>query len=131
MLNRTERIKDMVLQILTDFPTTRGDDTQLYIRVLQKYYWKVVQVRTKPSLTLNFGKFENLLMVPAPESVRRRRQEIHSELRHRIERGEITGSMLLPTERVIHKRIRSENAHRHVFGNGQLAISDYLGDLNV
>lgn len=129
MFKRTERIKDMVKQILIDYPQTRGDDTLLYITLLRKYYWRIVKVNTRNGgLVIDYGQFGNVFYTPSHETARRRRQEIQSEERHKLERGEITHSDLLPSIRVIKKRIRNENAYRHYHGTGQIAISDYCGD---
>ena len=128
MIERTRRMKDMVQSALEDYPPARGDDMLLYVYVLRKNYWRLVKISTSNgSLSLDFGKFENLMHVPSYESCRRRRQEIHENLRHQIERGEIAGSRLLPTMRVIHKRKLNEHAHLNEYGQQRLEPQDYIG----
>lgn len=148
MIERTRRMKDMVEVVLINFPQTRGDYLWLWITVLRKFYWKLVRITTKPTLKMEFASFEAAFLIPTPESCRRRSQEIIHEEKERIwglipvpngldieefresEEGKkafmklARNSQLLPTERVIRKRIRNERVHNHEFGNGQLDLND-------
>jgi hypothetical protein len=125
MMRRSEKIKYRVLAVLEDIPQTRGDDMLLYIHVLRRYYWRIVKISMKDGFSMTCGDMKDFFMLPNYETCRRRREEWQELDRHKIARGEITSSAILPTERVIHKRERNERAHRNVFGKGQLAISDY------
>jgi hypothetical protein len=125
MMQRSEKIKYRVLAVLEDVPQTRGDDMLLYIHVLRRFYWRIVKISMKDGFSMSTNTFKDFFFLPSYETCRRRRQEWQEIDKHRIARGEITSSNILPTERTIHKRERNENAHRNTFGHGQLAISDY------
>ena len=125
MMKRSEKIKYRVLTILEDVPQTTGDDMLLYIHVLRRYYWRVVRISMKNGFSMTCTNFKDFFMLPSFETCRRRRQEWQELEKHKIARGEITSSPLLPTKRVIQKRIRNESAYRHKMGTGQLSISDY------
>ena len=125
MIKRSEKLKYRVLAILEDIPQTRGDDMLLYIYVLRRYYWRIVKINMKNGFSMSCSKTEDFFKLPNYETCRRRREEWQAIEKHRIERGEITSSSILPTERVIRKRERNESAHRNLFGRGQLSMSDY------
>jgi hypothetical protein len=125
MMRRSEKLKYRVLAILEDIPQTCGDDMLLYIQVLRRYHWRIVRISLKDGFSMTCANFKDFFMLPSFETCRRRRQEWQEKERHRIARGEITSSKILPTERTIQKRKRNQNAHIHVFGQGQLAISDF------
>ena len=126
MAARTEKIKYRVLAVLEDVPQTRGDDMLLYIHVLRRFYWRIVRINMRGGFSMTTQNFKDFFMLPSFETCRRRRQEWQEIEKKRIERGEITSSELLPTERVLHKRERNESAHNHIYGQGQLTISDYV-----
>lgn len=138
MRNRTERVYDRVKYVLEHFPQTRGDHLLCWIVVLRKYYNKLVKIDTENGkLTLSFKTYDCVFMVPAPETVRRRCQEIQHDEKERIwrivannlkidvfepewrEREDAMeefkkiarDSVYLPTERVIRKRKINEKAH--------------------
>jgi len=125
MMRRSEKIKYRVLDVLENIPQTRGDDMLLYIHVLRRFYWRIVRISMRGGFSMSCADMKSFFMLPSFESCRRRRQEWQAAELHRIERGEITSSAILPTQRVIHKRERNESAHRHQFGSGQLAVSDF------
>jgi hypothetical protein len=126
MMRRSEKIKYRVLAILEDIPQTTGDDMLLYIHVLRRYYWRIVRISMKNGFSMTCSNFKDFFMLPSFRSVSRRRQEWQEIEKHKIARGEITNSPLLPTERVIKKRERANMAYNHVFGKGQLCVSDYV-----
>ena len=125
MLERTKRMKDYVREILISTPRTRGDDLQLWLAVLKHHYWRLVKVQTRGgSLSIMFSHFQHSFLVPMPESIRRRRQEIQAAEKAKKEAGQPYDPKLLPTERVERKRERNELAHEHYFSKG-LTLMDY------
>lgn len=109
MLKRTEKVKDRVRRILLQFPATKGDDTLLTYRYLREFH---------PQVRLTFAQFEALLYIPAFETIRRRRQELQAEVPD-----------LRPTERVIRKRKRNEEATHNYYGKKMdLTLTDFNGD---
>jgi hypothetical protein len=104
MMARGERVKDRVFEILEAHPQARGDDL-----LLLYYYW-----RRWGKIRITFAKFEDLFQASAPETVRRRRQEImqeHPELK--------------PSERVKRKRARLQVAMMEHYS--QKSIDTYIG----
>lgn len=127
MMQRSEKIKYRVLDALHEYPQCRGDDMLLWLYIIRKHYWRFARVSTRNgALSLSCVKFADFFNLPSFETCRRRRQEWQEMEKHKIERGEIISSDILPTTRVIHKRSRLENAYRHKMGTGQLQVSDYL-----
>lgn len=104
MLERGERVKDRVKAILINYPQARGDDTLLIWRYL----------RANTGVRLKFNDFKQLLMCPAFETIRRRRQELQAACPE-----------LKPSQRVVRKRYKNELAHEHYYGKG-LTLGDYL-----
>lgn len=126
MFERTIPVREMVLDALTNYPSCRGNDMLLYIHILRKNYWRVVRIDMKCGLTMKFQEFKDIMRVPSFETCRRRRQEIQEIEKHRISRGEILYSNLLPKEKTVKKRKKLENAYRHMMCDKQLNIMDYL-----
>ena len=116
MLARQLRIKDMTLDALREYPQGRGDDMLLYVHILRKHYWRMVHVQTKPRLIIDYGAFENFLMTPSFETVRRRRQEWQAKYEE-----------LRPSIRVRHKRQRLQDAMTHDLSTGQYTVADFMG----
>lgn len=126
MIERNETHHEMVLERLRAVPRTRGDDLQLWLAVLRKYYWRYVKVQTRDgSLSIMFSHFSHSFYIPMPESIRRRRQEIQSEEKAKKKMGKEYDEKLLPTERVQRKRERNELAHTHRFGTGNMTLEDF------
>ena len=117
MLARSEKVKDRVAWLLKRYPQTKGDDLQLVWR----YYKAYTNIRIK------FVDFKELLMSPAPETIRRRRQELQQIEKQGLEAGEITldDCQYLPKERTIKKRHNYRNALKAYYGNGQLNLGDF------
>jgi hypothetical protein len=117
MVQRTEKVKDRVAYILTQYPQTRGDDLQLVWR----YYQLYTNVRIK------FSDFKALLMCPAPETISRRRRELQESERKAVENGEIllSDTNYLPREKTIKKREDYRMATSHYYGKG-MTLGDYL-----
>jgi hypothetical protein len=127
MMKRSQRIKYIVLDTLHEYPPSRGDDMLLWLHIVRKHYWQVSRVSTRDKgLSISCAKFADFFMLPSFETCRRRRQEWQEIEKHKIERGEIASSDILPTERVIRKRARLESAYRNDLGKGQLAVSDFV-----
>jgi hypothetical protein len=116
MLARQLRVRDMVLEALREYPQGRGDDALLYLYILRKHYWRLVQVRMKDGVSIKTRTFNDFLMLPSWETCRRRRQELVSKYPD-----------LRPSVRVQHKRARLQDAMRHDLGNGQYTIGDFEG----
>ena len=79
MLKRSHIIAEKVEEILPSFRSTSGSYLQLWIRVCQRYYDKQVRIRydrKTTALSIHFFEFKNQQLVPTPETVRRRAQEI-------------------------------------------------------
>jgi hypothetical protein len=126
MMRRSEKIKYRVLAALYEYPQCRGDDMLLWLHIIRAHYWRIAKVSTKNGgLSIICSKFQDYMMLPSFETCRRRRQEWQEIEKHKIERGEITSSEILPTTRVIHKRSRLESAYRNTMGKGQLSIGNY------
>lgn len=117
MLERGLKVKDRVAWILKRYPQTKGDDLQLVWR----YYKAYTNIRIK------FVDFKELLMSPAPETIRRRRQELQQIEKQGLEAGEITleDCQYLPKERTLKKRHNYRNALKAYYGNGQLNLGDF------
>jgi hypothetical protein len=155
MIKRNRKHREQVESILPNFPPTRGDDLELWVTVLRKFYWKQVDIYQAPkggALTIKFHKRENLYSIPCMESIRRRRQEIQHEQKELIWKQAAKnlnaidnpqedtwretaaaqaeflklakGNPYLPTERVLRKRRRNQDAQTNEFGSGQLSLSD-------
>jgi hypothetical protein len=106
MLARGVTVKARVKEILIEIPQTKGDDLLLIY-----HYW-----RRHDFIRISFSKFKDLIYATSPESIRRRRQELQHD-----------NAELRATERVVHKRERNEEAHRHYYGNGT-RLTDYVGE---
>jgi hypothetical protein len=144
MLSRNLKHYEQVKSILPEFPSTRGDDTELWITMIRKYYWRWVRITQEKkggALTIVFPERKNLYYMPSMESARRRRQELQASERKRIwnliasKHGdeckvedwqetdwakkefaeEVKTSKYLPTMRTIRKRERNEIAQRRHF----------------
>ena len=117
MLERGLKVKDRVAWILKRYPQTKGDDLLL----TWQYYKHYTNIRIK------FVDFKELLMSPAPETLRRRRQELQQPEKQALENGEITldDCQYLPKERTIRKRHNYRNALKAYYGNGQLNLGDF------
>lgn len=96
MVERTEKVKDRVKHIITEYPQTKGDDLQLV--------WRYYQVYT--NVRIKFSVFKDLLMCPSPETIRRRRQEIQAIERNSVDAGVIRleECQYLPTAKTLKKR---------------------------
>jgi len=143
MVARAEKVKARVEKILRDYPPARGDDTLMIYKYLCRYH---------PEVKFKFEQFEALLFIPAFETMRRRRAELHAEQKERVKsaifakhpeytsedleralldaiaRKEISqyGEInILPTERVVRKRKRNEVATRHHYGTGLMTLQDF------
>ena len=117
MLERGLKVKDRVAWLLKRYPQCKGDDLQL----TWQYYKHYTEVR------ITFETFKALLMCPAPETIRRRRQELQQIEKQGLEAGEITldDCQYLPKERTITKRHNYRNALKAYYGNGQLNLGDF------
>ena len=114
MLERGLKVKDRVAWLLKRYPQTKGDDLQLVWRYYQHY----------TNIRIKFSDFKELLMSPAPETIRRRRQELQQPERQALENGEITleDCQYLPKERTVKKRHNYRVALHAYDGNGQTRL---------
>lgn len=115
MVERTEKVKDRVKSILTQYPPCRGDDTLLIWR-----YW-----RRYCGLNIEFNDFQQLLRATSSETIRRRRQELQHDEYKRIEMGLQACHILTPSIRVKKKRERNFEAQSNYWGSN-LKITDFI-----
>lgn len=114
MLNRANACKPLVKKLMIAVPQTNGDDL-----LMLYHFWK-----RHSFIRISFQRFKDLFTTISPESVRRR-QEINEEERFKQAMGYEYDKRLLPTDRVLRKRRRDEEAHRHYYGTG-LRLTDYI-----
>lgn len=151
MIERSRRVADMVDEQLPHFRSTSGCYPQLWVRVIQKYYWRLVRVsydKKDGSLDIHFYKFENLMRTPAPETVRRRAQERFAKQKKQIwdevdtkfppekfseedRKNEfnklVAKDKYLPTPRKLEIRDKLEHAYRNEFSPAkQSDMSDFV-----
>jgi len=158
MLDRANKIGDMVLDVLKHYPQSRGDHMLVWLGVLRRYYWKLVRISTKPTLQMTWVSFDAFFYCPSFESCRRRAQEWQHDEKERIwmevaaqypellvqygndvewRENELAvkaflklakKSDILPMARTIRKRMRNESVHEKYFTDRQLGLEDFEGD---
>jgi hypothetical protein len=84
-INKIRKVRDRVKFILENYPSTRGNDTELQFR-----YYRIFE----PWLGFKIKNFEALLNATSMETIRRRREEFNAK-------GEY-----LPTDKTIRRRRR-------------------------
>jgi hypothetical protein len=150
MIKRQEIEREMVRHALIEYPPCRGDDTLLIIYVWVKNYPKLAAelgnllllwVQPYPRPKVSTSTFKAVLLLPATESLRRRRQEIHEQAEAEIESQLVNlkgaerylleeelraKSKVLPSLRVKEKRDRLERAMYNYYGSGELDEMDYI-----
>jgi len=135
MLERAEIVADKVERELRAFPPCKGDDT---LGIL--HFWATEQGDFVEAIVYIMrhwrdGKrgdvpewvFNQLLLLTAPETWRRRRQEWQAPERKAVEDGmiELEETKYLPRENTLEKRERNADVHKHYYGNGQLNLGDF------
>ena len=116
-----ERIKDKVKYLLIKFPQARSSDKILYEKLLQYWYshlvvynadTKRIQPRDKDGWS-----FEQWLLFPSYETMRRSRQHLQEKARKSIRAGLSTKQDydMLPSEKVAEQRAIKESVYKNYF----------------